>query len=130
MLELPNDPKSNITTFKTISSNNMEVIFAFAYLGDAIEFRFPSSCKHEEVESVCKNIITVCHDIIPHETKYNFAVMCSADPDPTLAYKLKRERHLLPNSKLCQTCGSQGRHNDALLQIWNEILEEVVCCML
>ena len=108
ILELPYDPKSNITTFKTITSNNVEVIFDFAYLGDAIEFRFLSSCKHEEVEDVCRNIITVCHDIIPNETKYNFAVMCSADPDPTLAYKLKRERHLLPNSKLCQTCQSQG----------------------
>ena len=130
MLELPDDPKSNIITFKTIPSGNVEVMFAFVYLGDAIELRFLSSCKHEKVEDVCKNIITVCHDIISHETKYNFAVMCSAKPDPTLAYKLKRQRHLLPNSKLCQTCRSQGQHNDILLQVWNKILEEVVCCLL
>ena len=125
MLELPDDSKSNFITFKTITSNNAEVVFAFVYLGDAIEFRFPPSCKHEEIEDICRNIITVCHDIIPKETKYNFAVMCSADLDPTLAYKLKREHHLLPNSKLCQTCQSKGLHNDVLLQVWNKILEEV-----
>ena len=79
MLELPDDPRSNITTFKTISSSNVEVMFAFVYLGDAIEFHFLSSCKHEEVKDVYRNIITVCHDIIPNETKYNFAVICSAE---------------------------------------------------
>ena len=118
MLELPDDPKSNIITFNTVSSNNIKVIFEF-------EFRFPPSCKHEEVEDVCRNIITVCRDIIPIETKYNFAVMCSADPDSTLAYKLKCKHHLLPNSKLCQTCQSKGLHNDVLLQVWNKILQEV-----
>ena len=124
-LELPDKPVRNIATFKVFSSDVLNHVFDFVYIGDAIEFRFSSLCDEEELKQTCKNILTVCHEIMPNTTKYNFAVMCSADADPTLADKLKRQRHLLPNTKLCPACQNEGLHKTPLLKIWNEILKEV-----
>ena len=125
-LELPDQPVGNIATFKVFPSDVLSHTFDFVYIGDAIEFRFSSPCDQEELEQTCRNIFTVCHEIMPNMTKYNFAVMCSADKDRTLADKLKRQRHLLPNTKLCPDCQSEGLHEDTFLMIWNKILKEVL----
>ena len=125
-LELPDKPVGNIAAFKVFLSDVRSHSFDFVYIGDAIEFRFPSPYDQEELEQTCRNIFTVCHEIMPDTTKYNFAVMCSADKDPTLANKLKRQRHLLPNTKLCPDCQSKGLDEKFLLNIWNKILKEVI----
>ena len=125
-LELPDKPVGNIAAFKVFLSDVRSNSFQFVYIGDAIEFRFPSPYDQEELEQTCRNIFTVCHEIMPDTTKYNFAVMCSADKDPTLANKLKRQRHLLPNTKLCPDCQSKGLDKKFLLNIWNKILKEVI----
>ena len=39
---------------------------------------------------------------MPEGAKYNFAVVCSADRDPNVTYKLQRNRHFLPNRELCK----------------------------
>ena len=130
ILEIPDDPHNNITRFRAFpsnTSNNEGVVFDLVYLGDAIEFRFPTV--FNEVSSdhidVCTQIITVCHKVMPSGSKYNFAVMCSADPDLNAAYKLKRNRHILPNTKLCEICQVDGRLNSAVLQTWNTVLSKV-----
>ena len=123
-LELPDTPVGNITKFKVTSSNGSKVVFEFAYLPDAFEFRFqpPYNQKHEEIQEISKNIIVVCNDIMQIDTKYNFAVMCSADPDPKLTTRLKRKHHLLPNRMICLECKSKGLHNYDLIEIWNQLL--------
>ena len=90
MLELPDIPVGNITKFKATSSNGSEVVFEFAYLHDAFEFRFPPpyNQKHEELRKISRDIIVVCNDIMQIDTKYNFAVMCFADQDPKLTTRL------------------------------------------
>ena len=124
LLELPDTPVGNITKFKVTSSNGSKVVFEFAYLPDAFEFRFqpPYNQKHEEIQEISKNIIVVCNDIMQVDTKYNFAVMCSADMEPKLTTRLKRKRHLLPNRMICPECKSKGLHNYDLIEIWSQLL--------
>ena len=127
-LVLPDTPVGNIAKFKATSSNGSEIVFEFAYLHDAFEFRFSLlyNQKHEELREISRDIFVVCNDIMQIDTKYNFAVMCSADPDPTLTTRLKYKHHLLPNKELCQECKSKGLHNDDLIDIWNTLLTEEV----
>ena len=129
-LEIPNDPHINITRFRAFPSNasNKEgVVFDLVYLGDAIEFRFPMHFNQGSSDhiDVCTQIITVCHKVMPSDSKYNFAVMCSDDPDPNAAYKLKRNCHILPNTKLCEICQDNGRLDNSILQTWNTVLSKV-----
>ena len=124
MLELPDEPAGNITKFKVTSSNGMEVVFEFAYLPDAFEFRFPPPYNQiKELKEISRNIIVVCNDIMKIDTKYNFAVMCFADQDPKLT--TRRKRHLLPNRMQCKECNSKGLHNNDLFKIWNTLIREV-----
>ena len=51
--------------------------------------------------------------------------MCSADPDPNAAYKLKRNRHILLNTKLCEICQVISKLDSTVLQTWNTILSKV-----
>ena len=65
-LELPDKPVGNIATFKVFSSVVLSHIFDFVYIGDAIEFCFSSPYDQEELEQTCRNIFTVCHEIMPN----------------------------------------------------------------
>ena len=128
MLELPEEPHINVTRFRAFpfdSPNHQGVIFDLVYLGDAIEFRFPIPYDQSCIEEICTLIITVCHKIMPLDVKYNFAVMCSDDPNPEDIYKLRRNRHLLPDKELCEKCRSKSRHVNDLLKIWNTVLSKV-----
>ena len=128
MLELPEEPHINVTRFRAFpfdSPNHQGVIFDLVYLGDAIEFRFPIPYDQSCIEEICTLIITVCHKIMPLDVKYNFAVMCSDDPNPEDIYKLRRNRHLLPDKELCEKCRSKSRHENDLLKIWNTVLSKV-----
>ena len=115
----------NITTFRAFTSEKQEAVdFEMRYLGEAVEFRVPP----EADEAICAAIIQSCHEIMRGKwgcEKYNFAVMCSKDPNPNTPSRLRRMRHLLPNDKLCETCGKEGRLDDKMLGIWNSILRKV-----
>ena len=115
----------NITTFRAFTSEKQEAVdFEMRYLGEAVEFRVPPKAD----EAICAAIIQSCHEIMRGKwgcEKYNFAVMCSKDPNPNTPSRLRRMRHLLPNDKLCETCGKEGRLDDKMLGIWNSILRKV-----
>ena len=128
VLEMSEEPHINVTKFRAFpfnSPSHQGVVFDLVYLGDAIEFRFPISYDQSCMEEICTLIITVCHKIMPLDVKYNFAVMCSDDPNPNDIYKLRRNHHLLPDKELCAKCRSKGRHENDLLKIWNTVLSKV-----
>ena len=124
-LVIKNASPVNITTFRAFASEKREAVdFEMRYLGEAAEFRVPPKAD----EDICAAIIRSCHTIMGGKwgcEKYNFAVMCSKDPDPNTPSRLRRMRHLLPNDKLCETCGKEGRRDDEMLGIWNTILPNV-----
>ena len=128
ILEMPKEPHINVCSFRAFPSNipgHMGVIFELVYLGDAIEFRILTPYDHSCFEEICTQIIRVCHKIMPQEVKYNFAVMCSDDPNPKAIYKLRRNHHFLPNEDLCAKCISKGRHESDVFKIWNTVLSKV-----
>ena len=110
----------NITTFRAFTSETREAVdFEMRYLGEAVEFRVPP----EADEDICAAIIRSCHTIMGGKwgcEKYNFAVMCSKDPNPNTPSRLRRMRHLLPNQTLCEACIL-----NKMLSIWNATLEKV-----
>ena len=114
----------NITTFRVISSHTRVVVdFEMMYFGEAVEFRVPPTAD----EDICAAIIQSCHQMMKNEwgcDKYNFAVMCSKNPKLNTPPQLHRKCHLLPNTKLCETCMSEyGLHK--ILSIWNTTLRKV-----
>ena len=123
-LVIKNASPVNITTFRAFTSEKREAIdFEMRYLGEAVEFRVPPDAD----EDICTAIVQSCHKIMRGKwgcEKYNFAVMCSNDPDPNTPSRLRRKRHLLPNDKLCETCVEKGRL-DKMLGIWNTTLLKV-----
>ena len=112
----------NITTFKTftIAQPQVAVNFEMRYLGEAVQFRVPP----EADSDICAAIIRSCHDMMKSSKfgyeKYNFAFMCSKDPNPNTPSRLRRMRHLLPNKTLCEACIP-----NEMLSIWNATLEKV-----
>ena len=127
-LEMSKEPHINVTRFRAFPSSvpgHKGVIFDLVYLGDAIEFRILTPYEHSCTEEICTQIITVCHKIMPQKVKYNFAVMCSEDPNPKAIYKLRRNRHLLPNEHLCTECISKGRLESDIFKAWNAVLIKV-----
>ena len=124
MLYIPEYPHVNMTTIRAhCDSTDDGVIFELVYLGDAIEFRFPSQQLYEDV---VEQVITVCHKMMEMTTfKYNFAVMCSSKVDQDAVYKLHQHYHHLPNNELCQICKDNGRINNTL-SIYNAVLSKVM----
>ena len=113
----------NITTYKIISSEtNIAVDFEMRYLGEAVEFRVPPTAD----EDIRAAIIRSCHQMMESKwrcEKYNFAVMCSKDPDPSTPSRLHRKRHLLPDETLCETC--EKEYSQEMLSKWNTTVEKV-----
>ena len=114
----------NITTYKIISSQtNVAVDFEMRYLGEAVEFRVPPTAD----EDICTAIIRSCHQMMESKwrcDKYNFAIMCSKDPDPSTPCRLHRKRHLLLDETLCETCKNKY-NNQEMLSKWNITVEKV-----
>ena len=112
----------NITTFKTFKTSQPQVAvnFEMRYLGEAVQFRVPP----EADSDICAAIIRSCHDMMKSSKfgyeKYNFAFMCSKDPNPNTPSRLRRMRHLLPNKTLCEACIP-----NEMLSIWNATLQKV-----
>ena len=112
------DPHINITRFRAFTSSSADgVVFELVYFGDAIEFRFPDD--HDIDEEVCKQIIAVCHEIIPEKVKYNFAIMCLPGEQQKSPYKLVRFQHLLPCEFVCEKCHMEIT---PAIATWNKIL--------
>lgn len=128
-VQIPNEPHYNVIQFKAFNppdkESDLEVIFELVHLGDALEIRFPKPYENISNEDVCTEIITTCHSIMPKEAKYNFAVVCSADRDPNVTYKLQRSHHFLPNRELCKRCRDLGRLDNIVLNMWNAVLDKV-----
>ena len=114
----------NITKFKVFTSHTRDPVdFEMCYLGEAIEFRVPP----EADEDICTTIIQSCHEIMKSKwgcEKYNFAVMCSNDPNPSTPSRLQRMCHFLPDETLCEACVQQYTQ-DKMLSKWINILREV-----
>ena len=127
-LEMSKEPHINVTRFRAFPStmpSDEGVMFDLVYLGDAIEFRIFTPYDHSCIEEICTQIITVCHKIMPQKVKYNFAVMCSEDPNPNAIYKYFRKFHILPNEDLCTKCVSKGRVESDIFKVWNAVLTKV-----
>ena len=110
---------ANVTTFRV---NSSQASFEMWYLGETVAF-LPLAAD----ENTCAVIIQTCHHMMKSNwkcEKYNFAVMCSKDLRPKTPSRLRRTRHLLPNSTLCETCVEQGRL-DKMLRVWNTTLKDV-----
>ena len=112
----------NITTFKTFKTSQPQVAvnFEMRYLGEAVQFRVPP----EADSDICAAIIRSCHDMMKSSKfgyeKYNFAFMCSKDPNPNTPSRLRHMHHLLPNKTLCEACIP-----NEMLSIWNATLQKV-----
>ena len=125
-LVISNASPANITTFRAYTSHTrVAVDFEIRYLGEAVEFRMPPTAD----QGICVSIIQLCHEMMKSKwgcVKYDFAVMCANDLDPTTPCRLQRMYHLLPDDKLCDTCMEQYTpYNRSMLNIWNTILNKV-----
>ena len=128
MLYIPEHSPVNVTSIRAHSDNTDDgVIFKMVYLGDAIEFRFPSQQLHEDV---VEQVVAVCHKMMEMtKFKYNFAVMCSNEVNQTAVYKLQQHYHHLPNNELCQMCKDNGKINKSL-SMYNTVLSKVMIVFL
>lgn len=117
-----NDSPTNVTTIRAFDTSCQEGIeFDVVYFGFVLEFRIKKASRE-----VFTQIIQACHNVMHQghntSTKYNFAVVCSKDPNAEAGtYELTRERHLLPNDELCQDCKLDDRIQGILL-MWNKVL--------
>ena len=123
-LYIPEHPYINVTSIRAHSKNKDDgVIFKMVYLGDAIEFCFPSQQLYEDV---VEQVITVCHEMMKMTTfKYNFAVRCLNEVDQNAVYKLQQFYHHLPNNELCQMCKDNEMINKSL-SVYNAVLSKVM----
>ena len=113
---------TNVTTFR-IHSSGKSVDFKMTFLGETVAF-VPLAAADENISAA---IIQSCHHMMKSKwesEKYNFAVLCSEDPDPKTSSRLHKKHHFLPDDELCQTCVEQGRLNE-MLTIWNKTLSKV-----
>ena len=128
-VQIPNEPHYNVIQFEAFNppdkESDLEVIFVLVHLGDALEIRFPKPYENISNEDVCTEIITTCHSIMPKGAKYNFAVVCSADRNPNVIYKLQRSHHFLPNRELCKRCKDLSRLDNIVLNMSNAVLDKV-----
>ena len=113
-------PHINITRF---CSPSVSLLFKLVYIGDIIEFQFPSNLRKEVLHNVCEYIVRICHDIMKQsDILYDFAIMCS--DDVSQACKLQTRRHSLPlGEEDCKECSYL--HDSASVKIFNDVLKKV-----
>ena len=115
-------PHINITRF---CSPSISLPFELVYIGDIIEFRFPSNLHEEVLHNVCEYIVRICHGIMKQSNiLYDFAIMCSNDVSQQ-ACKLQTRRHSLPLGEGdCKEC-SCPRDSASYVKIFNDVLKKV-----
>lgn len=124
---IDNDTPSNVTKMKAYeTSGKTPIEFEIMYFGYTLEFQVQTA-----TEEIFIQIIRTCHAVMDQEprtkTKYNFAVMCSKDPQRTkVMYELTRERHLLPcDISMCDECRKEKRHENPVFKLWNKVAQVI-----
>ena len=114
-------PHINITRFCLPS---ISLLFDLVYIGDIIEFQFPSNLHEEVLHNVCEHVVIICHDIMDQsDILYDFAIMCSKGVSQQ-ACKLQTRRHSLPlGEEDCKECSCP--HDSANVKIFNDVLKKV-----